>query len=155
MKVKITKINHIMTQLAYIPKVNHSVEVLRDYNLKKLLGIKCKELETFFGVKPGSKSHNDRMLVFNYFYKLGKTDDEIRDLWITQRVKKSERSRDMNYMPKHGRDNQNPVNNTRNYGSGGTNKNMIRVPSRKHKNRFKNFMKLFPEYCEKMGITEV
>jgi hypothetical protein len=55
-------------------------------------------------------------------------------------------------MPKEGKDNQNPVTNTRNYNGGGGNSNTVRVPSKKHKNRFKNFKKLFPEYCERKGL---
>jgi hypothetical protein len=47
------------------------------------------------------------------------------------------------------KDNQNPLTETINYGSGcNGSKSSIRVPSRKHKNRFKNFTKLFPNYCE-------
>lgn len=55
-------------------------------------------------------------------------------------------------MPKQERkDNQNPVTNTRNFGSGGGNRSWLRVPSKKHTNRYKNFLKLFPWY-EKNNI---
>ena len=39
-------------------------------------------------------------------------------------------------------------NKDRKVGSGGCNINKIRVPSLKHKNRWKRFVKLFPEYLE-------
>lgn len=56
-------------------------------------------------------------------------------------------------MPKEERkDNQNPSTSTINYGGGGGNGGRIRVPSRKHKNRFKNFLMLFPGYEDKNKI---
>lgn len=49
------------------------------------------------------------------------------------------------------KDNQNPSTNTLNYGSGynGYYNSSIRVPSKKHKNKYKNFLKLFPNINKK------
>lgn len=47
------------------------------------------------------------------------------------------------------RDNQNPVTETINFGNGYSFKSKIRVPSKKHKNRYKNFLKLFPNFKTK------
>jgi len=49
------------------------------------------------------------------------------------------------------KDNLNPKTNGINY-SGGSNVNKIRIPSRKHKNKFKNFIKIFPNFCERNNI---
>ena len=125
---------------------------LREYNLCKLLGKKVKEIEIFFGVKPGSKEHIERLMIYNFYYKRGKNDSEIESIWREVHNEKWNRQRGRDIMPKEGRDNQNPVTNTRNYNGGYGGSNSIRVPSKKHKNRFKNFKKLFPDYCERMGL---
>lgn len=58
------------------------------------------------------------------------------------------KSNDYNKMPKERRDNQNIVTGAINYSKHyGSNRNKIRVPSKKHKNRYKNFLKLFPNYA--------
>ncbi len=149
--VKESKINHIMSIYSYRPKNIISKYELREYNLCKLLGKKVKDIEVFVGVTPGTKEHNDRMLVLKFYYKQGKTDKEIQDIWWDVQSKKYSRQRGRNVMPKEGKDNQNPVTNTIN-GTGGGGWNSIRVPSKKHKNRFKNFKKLFPDYCKKKGL---
>lgn len=149
---KESKIKHIMSQYWWASKVTHPKSVLREYNLNRLFGKKVKDLEIFWGVKPNSKEHNDRLIVFNYYYKLGKSDDDIREVWHQVQKEKYSRQKGRDIMPKEGKDNQNPVTNTRNYSGGGGNRNSIRVPSKKHKNRFKNFKKLFPDYCEKKGL---
>ncbi len=152
MRIKESKIKHIMSQYHYRSKKPIRVSELREYNLNKLLGKKTKELEVFYDVNPDSKEHAERMLVYSYYYKLGKNDDEIRDIWLQTQSEKRLRQKGRDTMPKEGRDNQNPVTNTINYSGGGGNRNTIRVPSKKHKNRFKNFKKLFPEYCERKGL---
>lgn len=47
------------------------------------------------------------------------------------------------------KDNLNPLTETRNYGNGYSFKGKLRVPSKKHKNRYKNFLKLFPNFKSK------
>lgn len=74
------------------------------------------------------------------------------DIWLSSYRNSYSRKRYENSMPKQERkDNQNPVTNTRNFGSGGGNRSWLRVPSKKHTNRYKNFLKLFPWY-EKNNI---
>jgi hypothetical protein len=152
MRIKESKIKHIMSQYSYRSKKIINLKELREYRLNKLLGKKVKDLEVFYNVNPNSKEHFDRMLVYSYYYKLGKNDDEIRDIWLQTQSEKRSRQKGRDIMPKEGKDNQNPVTNTINYKGGGGNRNTIRVPSKKHKNRFKNFKKLFPEYCERKGL---
>jgi len=152
MRIKESKIKHIMSQYYYLPKKITNLKELREYRLNKLLGKKVKDIELFFGVKSNSKEHSDRMLVYSYYYKLRKSDDEIRDIWLQTQSDKRSRQEGRDTMPKEDKDNQNPVTNTINYKGGGGNRNTIRVPSKKHKNRFKNFKKLFPEYCERKGL---
>lgn len=152
MKIKESKIKHIMSQWYFIPKGEMPLSERRERNLNKLLGKKVKEYPTFHGVDPNSQQHRDRMLVFEYYYKLGKTDSEICDIWLATQEEKRLRQKDHDLMPKSGRDNGNPVTNTRNYSGGSGGWSSVRVPSKKHKNRFKNFKKLFKEYCERMGL---
>lgn len=152
MKVKESKIKHLMCQYFYRPKRIISKSELREYNLNILLGKKVKPLEIFIGVNPNSQEHRDIMMIYDFYYKQGKNDNEIRDIWNKVQREKRERQKGRDTMPKEGKDNQNPVTNTRNYNGGGGNRNTVRVPSKKHKNRFKNFKKLFPEYCERHGL---
>lgn len=147
------KVKHIMSQYYFKSKRSHSKIDLREYYLSKLLGKKVKELEMFWGVNPTSKEHRERIMVFDYYYKLGMSDDDIREIWMKIQEEKTNRQRGRNNMPKPERkDNQNPVTNTINWGSSGSGSSRIRVPSKKHKNRFKNFKKLFPDYCERNGL---
>lgn len=138
-----------MGKYYYKPKYDVPTSKLREYKLNKLLGKKAKEPELFIGVNPKSVEHRERLLVYNYFYKQGKTDDDVCAEWLKVQQEKRWVRANYNIMPKEGRDNQNPVTNTRNYNGGGGNRNSIRVPSKKHKNRFKNFLKLFPHLKEK------
>jgi hypothetical protein len=152
MNKKYILVKRIMRKYYYKPKYSAPVSKLREYKLNKLLGKKAKEPETFSGVNPKSTEHKERLFVYNYFHKQGKNDEEIQNEWFKTRQENISRGVNYNLMPKQERkDNQNPVTNTRNYGGGGG-RNSIRVPSKKHKNRFKNFKKLFPEYCDKNGL---
>jgi hypothetical protein len=149
MDKKLALVKRIICKYYYRPKYLAPVSQLREYKINKLLGKKAKEPETFLGVDPKSTEHRERLFVYNYFYKQGKNEEEISNEWF--RIQRENRSRRDNYnlMPKQERrDNQNPVTHTRNYGSGGGNGGWLRVPSRKHKNRFKNFLKLFPHFKE-------
>ena len=148
MDKELSKIKHIMGKYYYIPKSKAPLHIIREIKLNKLLGLKNKEtLETFAGISPESDEHKERMSVFQYFYKLGKTDKEIELEWYGTQWKRRSQSSEYKKKPiKERKDNQNPLTNTINWGSGGSNRNRIRVPSKKHKNRFKNFLKLFPSY---------
>ena len=147
---KLAFVNRIMRKYFYKPKYAAPISQLREYKLNKLLGKKAKEPEVFIGVNPKSVEHRERLEVYNYFYKQGKTDSEICAEWLRVQQEKRVKKYSYNSMPKPERkDNQNPVTNTINF-SGGDNRNKIRIPSKKHKNRFKNFLKLFPHLKDKV-----
>ena len=152
---KLALVKRIMGKYYYKPKYTVPISQLREYKLNKLLGKKAKEPETFLGVNPKSEEHKERLFVYSYFYKQGKRNDEICEEWLKVHQEKRVRKANYNSMPKPERkDNQNPVTNTRNFGSGGGNRGWLRVPSKKHKNRFKNFLKLFPHLKEKYDTME-
>lgn len=143
-----------MGKYYFIPKSTAPIHILRDFKLNKLLGIKNKEpLETFAGVSPESEEYKERMEVFQYFYSLGKGDKDVELEWFHIQWERRKQGAEYSKKPKRQRkDNQNPQTETINYGGGGGGWSSIRVPSKKHKNRFKNFKKLFPEYCKRMGL---
>lgn len=143
-----------MTKLQFRPKCKLPVAELREAKLQILLKNKKIELESFLGVSPKSKEHEERKEVFDYHYSNGLNDEEIMNVWISTwfRTRRSYFRQD-DSMPKPERkDNQNPVTNTINWGSGGGHGSRIRVPSKKHKNRYKNFLKLFPNFENKDKI---
>jgi hypothetical protein len=139
-----------MSKLQFRPKTKLPKQELRDAKLNILLRNKKIELDIFIGINPKSKEHKERKEVFDYYYSKGFDDSQIMDIWLTSYRNSYSRKRYENSMPKQERkDNQNPVTNTRNFGSGGGNGSWLRVPSKKHTNRYKNFLKLFPWYEEK------
>lgn len=145
MKKKERRIKHLMTKLQFRPKCALPTAELREAKLNILLRNKSIELEQFLGVNTKSQEHKERKEVFDYHYSKGLNDEEIMSIWIsTYWTRKRSFSATENTMPKPERkDNQNPVTNTINWGSGGSHGSRIRVPSKKHKNRYKNFLKLF------------
>ncbi len=142
-----------MTKLQFRPKCKLPTIELREAKLQIILKNKTIELEQFLGVSQKSQEHKDRKEVFDYHYSNGLSDEEIMNIWISSYKNNWSRKRFENIMPKPERkDNQNPVTNTINWGSGGGNGSRIRVPSKKHKNRYKNFLKLFPNFENKDKI---
>ncbi len=140
-----------MSTMDFRPMCKIPTNELREAKLNILLNDKKIELINFLGVDPKSKEHKLRKEVYDYHYSNGLTDNEIRDLWYKTYRERNNWSlkRFENSMPKPERkDNQNPVTNTINWGSSGGNGSRIRVPSKKHKNRYKNFLKLFPKFEE-------
>lgn len=143
-----SRIKHIMGKYYFKSKMKHPKSVLRNKTLNNVLGIKDNTiLETFAGVNPNSDEHKERMEVFQYFYDKGINDDGyIEGQWRLVEAERREQGAVYKKKPvRERKDNQNPVTNTINYGSG-HGRNPIRVPSKKHKNRWKNFTKLFPRY---------
>lgn len=136
-----------MRKYYYRPKVNTHIGVIREFKLNKLFGKKVKPLEVFMGVNPKSREHKERMLVFHYFQKQKLSEDEISNRWYNTHSEKYKFGREYKKRPKRERkDNLNPNTNTVNYGSGGGGYSSIRVPSKKRKNKMKNFKKMFPNY---------
>jgi hypothetical protein len=148
-KDKERKIKYLMTKLQFRPKCKLPTTELREAKLQILLKNKTIELEQFLGVSTKSKEHKERKEVFDYHYSNGLSDEEIMSIWVSTYKNNWSRKRFENTMPKPERkDNQNPATNSINWGSGGGNGSRIRVPSKKHKNRYKNFLKLFPKFEE-------
>jgi hypothetical protein len=146
---KYRRIKNIMGKYYYRPKCYTPIGKIREFKLNKLFGKKTKPLEVFVGVNPLSTEHKERMEVFNYFYKLGKDDDYISTQWWKTQSERRGRGSEYNKEPKRERkDNLNPNTNTVNWGSGGDGSwySRIRVPSKKRKNKMKNFKKMFPNY---------
>ena len=147
---KLSRVKAIMNKYDYRPKRIVPKDIIREYNINKLLGLKAKEYELFYGVNPKSLEHRERLEVFRYFNKLGMSDDYIRQQWLDITNEKYKRRSWLKEKPLiERRDNLNPKTNTVNRGSGGGGYSSIRVPSKKHKNRYKNFLKLFPNYVTK------
>lgn len=149
---KNSRINRLMLKWIYKPITSPPVELSRDIKLSEVLDIKNKtKWNTFFNCKDNSKEYKERMEVFNWFRKLGKSDDEIKSIW--QNFRDNKPKSDYNKMPKKPRkDNAHPELEGINFNGGGGNLNVIRVPSKKRKNKWKNFKKLFPEYCERNNL---
>ena len=96
------------------------------------------------------KELKELSMIYSFYKAQGKTDDEIAFLWVDTHSEKYHRSRPYKLKPiRERKDNQNPETYGINYGTAGSNCNKIRVPSKKHKNRYKNFLKLFPQFKEK------
>ena len=150
-KKKERRIKHLMCKHRFYPKSKLPTQELREAKLDILLRNKKIELDVFLGVDPNSQEHKERKEVFDFYYSNGLNDLEIQEIWWkTYKDQFSERTERSYTMPKPERkDNQSPVTNTKNYGSGGGNRSWLRVPSKKHTNRYKNFLKLFPWYEEK------
>jgi len=143
------RIRHIMGKYQYRPKSIIPIDLNRDIKLKKLLGLRYKEYDLYPYCNKVEKF--DRIYVLNYFYKLGYDDIYIEKTWKEVYKERIKNSIIYTKTPiKERKDNQNITTNTRNFGSGGNNYSNVRVPSKKHKNRWKNFIKLFPIYQEKI-----
>jgi len=148
MDKKYSRIKHIMGKYYYKGKYEMPISESREYKINQLLGIKNKKTyESFNGVSSTSLEHRERMEVFNYFYKEGRDDSYIQSEWFRTQLERKSQGSDYNKKPiRERKDNQNPLTNTINYGSGDGGHSAIRVPSKKHKNRWKNFLKLFPKF---------
>jgi hypothetical protein len=147
MSDKYRHIKSIMRKYRHQPRLNAPISLLREFKLNKLFGKKTKPLEVFRGISPKSLEHNERMKVFHYFYKQKLNDEDIFNRWYATHNEKYSFGREYKKRPKRERkDNLNPNTNTVNFGSGGGGYSSIRVPSKKRKNRMKNFKKMFPNF---------
>jgi hypothetical protein len=146
-----SRIRRLMKKWSYLTITTPPIILDRDMKISKLLNQKSKKWNTFYSCKDDSIEYKERMEVLNWFRGLGKTDDEIRDIWYKTRYEKTDI--DYNKMPpKERKDNGHPELDGINWGGGGDNHNKIRIPSKRRKNKWKRFRKLFPDYCEKRGL---
>lgn len=142
-----SQIYHIMGKYFYMSKIKLSIQDNREFKLSILLGKKVKKLKLFYSIGTNTVEYKERIRVFEYFYKLCKDDDYIASLWQEIQSDRRKESSLYNLKPiRERKDNQHPENYGKNWGGSGSNGNRIRVPSKKHKNRYKNFLKLFPNY---------
>jgi hypothetical protein len=147
-----SRIRRLMKKWVYLPITEPLAHIDREIKLSKILDQKLKtKWNTFYSCKNDSIEYAERMEVFNWFRKLGKTEEEIRDIWWETRHEKTQTNYDK-MPPKERKDNGHPELDGINHNGGGSNSNKIRVPSKKRKNKWKRFRKLFPEYCERRGI---
>lgn len=141
---------HIMSTVGRMWLLEMPADRKRDHLLESLLIGEDPFPYDILGFEKGTANkiiYEMAAFVYRHYWSKGLTTKEISEKWTKIEFNKRAERKDWNKMPKEERkDNQNPSTNTINYGSGGGNGGRIRVPSRKHKNRFKNFLKLFPWY---------
>jgi hypothetical protein len=98
------------------------------------------------------KEFEECLSVYSFYESQGKSIDEIEELWIKTYSERRSKSRQYSLKPiRERKDNQNPETYGINYSGSPScgNYPKIRIPSKKHKNRYKNFLKLFPQFKEK------
>ncbi len=135
-----SKIKHIMGKYYYIPRYEMSVQENRDRQLNSILGKKVKPVIKFYSTVNADEA-KERTRVFEYFYALDKNDNFFKSEW--ERIYQERRKDSSVYALKpvrERRDNQHPENYGINYGSWGSSGNRIRVPSKKHKNRYEKIL---------------
>lgn len=136
-KMKESRIKHLMGIYSYRSRayINMALDNFNKANMTYRIK-ECKEV----------------LMIYSFYDAQGKTDAEIASLWVDTHYEKYNRSQPYKLKPvRERRDNQNPETYGINYGSNLSYGNYprIRVPSKKHKNRYKNFLKLFPQFKEK------
>lgn len=87
-----------MNKYYFRPKVDVPLAVLREIKLNELLTNKRpkkkKDTFVFAGVIPTSAEHKERKMVFEFYYKQKKTDQEISQIW--QQVQRNKTTRNKN-----------------------------------------------------------
>ena len=150
---KNSRINRLMLKWSYKEITEPPLQLSRELKISEILDLKTKDKwDVFFGCKNNSSEFKERMEVFNWFRSQGKSDDEIKSIWQNFRSKYKYNSEYKKMPKKQRKDNGHPELDGINYNGGGWNRNKIRVPSKKRKNKWKRFKKLFPEYCERNGL---
>lgn len=82
-----------MNKYHFRPKADVPLDEIREIKLNELLGKgkpkkRKKDTFVFIGVVPNSGEHKERKMVYDFYYKQNKTDDEIEKIWrYTQRTK--------------------------------------------------------------------
>ena len=123
--------------------------------LNHLMGIHYTHPEHFFSWKKTilenadkndntfrhNKRQNEQVQIYRLAEELGINDNDLRVMWVTKWSGLYKRKLEYQKSPqKEGRDNKDVL-----VGSGGSNRNMIRYPSKKRSIRtWKKFYKLFP-----------
>lgn len=94
------------------------------------------------------KQYEDYLNIFKYAEELGIGDDDLKKMWIEVMTHQREQSRLYSLKPqKEGRDNKGVY-----VGTGGSNRNKVRYPSKKRSKRtWKTFYTMFPRLAEQDG----
>lgn len=91
-----------MDKYYFRPKADVSLDELREIKLNELLGKgkpkkRRKDTFVFIGVVPNSGEHKERKMVYKFYYKQKKTDEEIQAIWQQTQRTKSTRNKNRIY----------------------------------------------------------
>ena len=92
-----------MDKYYFRPKADVALDEIREIKLNELLGIgkpkkRKKDTFVFIGVVPNSGEHKERKMVYEFYYKQKKTDEEIQEIWAeTQRTRSKRRYKNRLY----------------------------------------------------------
>lgn len=91
-----------MDKYYFRPKADVPLDELREIRLNELLGKgkpkkRKKDTFVFIGVVPNSGEHKERKMVYEFYYKQNKTDEEIQEIWRQTQRTKSTRSKNRIY----------------------------------------------------------
>jgi hypothetical protein len=145
------RIKSIIRKYPYTPINKPTIGQKREMFISEIINTKSKvKFNYFYTCKNNSTEFKERMIVFNYFFRLKKSEEEISNIWYSIRNEEYPLKGAYNNMPKkERRDNAHPDLYGINYGSGVGGYSSIRVPSMKRLNKWKRFKKLFPDYIVK------
>jgi len=89
------KVISIIGKYYFRPKADLPLDEIREIRLNELLGKGKPKKDTFvfIGVVPNSLEHKERKMVYEFYYKQKKTDDEIYEIWRKTQRERRERRR--------------------------------------------------------------
>lgn len=91
-----------MDKYYFRPKVNVPLDEMREIRLNELLGSEKKKKRrkdtfVFIGVVANSGEHKERKMVYEFYYKQKKTDEQIEVIWRETQRTRSLRSKNRIY----------------------------------------------------------
>lgn len=91
-----------MDKYYFRPKANVPLDEIREIRLNELLGSgkkkkRRKDTFVFIGVVPNSGEHKERKMVYEFYYKQKKTDEQIEVIWRETQRTRSLRSKNRIY----------------------------------------------------------
>ena len=96
------KVISIMDKYYFRPKADVPLDEIREIRLNELLGKgklerRKKDTFVFISVDSNSGEHKERKMVYEFYYKQNKTDEEIQEIWRQVQRTKSLRSKNRIY----------------------------------------------------------
>ena len=144
------ELNHLLSISALPITIQYFGNVRNEFNeFKKGKLDGANEIATNkFYPKHFKKSHQNFVRIFELANILGLSDDELLDKWRQIMGERKQEIADYKLKPiPEGRDNKGVY-----VGSGGSNKNKVRYPSKKRSKRtWKIFYQMFPRLAERDG----